>query len=1461
MPERSTNTFQDGMRLDVDKLNQSKSSYRYSLNGRLVFNKDGTFSWERPNGQKDSFQIEPNNGLDLSSYSPLGYAGQDNLIVLISKSQTNNFSEIGLFITDNNGIGEYKTLFNDANDPNGDLLDLHLHNQIEARFVYETDNILRIYFVDGVANDSNQPRVFTFKYDNLLPKNDVNSYSAVTTSVHSINSQSEINLGLIKYIRTIVGQGNLLSGQYQYTYRLASKVGYRTPWYPLTRPVFVTTDNVSTLNPWEYEMESSGLDTAKAIELEVKGIDLRFDEIEVAYVFLTTDSTPTEANIFSIVEISSNTMTFTHRSNDGEVLLIEEIPAFYQGIRKAKTLNIKDTTLYYGNIVESSFDVDTELVLQNLQVEAYFRDMRSDQKNIDPFFQDGRDSYVAGSSGLSVPPVMLNDVYPSEKIIKSLHSGVGGTEDYDIKEDYINYKGTQVSHLTKGYFRGETYRFGIVFFDKLGFQSFVYHLCDVKLPQQSSDVYTANRVKEDDTVVPVATVALTEKSWTTTTFGAILDDDLVDGVSASFAQDSFIRVLGLKFHGIDITTIKNQISGFMIVRASCDNEILGQGLLMSCTRQDDNSRPMPFGVQKWQDLSTALPPTAASNTGDVILDFGEMEQGVNQATATAGNTNHYLVRPNLSVLYMPDYMFEYAQLPIAQTSDRLTMISGAWQLPNPVVPATLENAEANQYFTWEEPHSSPTRGRCQVRKLYSTKENYHQTAVEPYPVYLSEAEVTEIIPLGLGESKDNYDGILDLKNEVIFSKGGTMGYSENGAPMPDHVGDGMFTMFVKHGNFQPPGIPKVSYSPFLLPNGTQHQGSWVCNYKRPNNNPYGGLNISSLETTIFFSTGHFQPVNNPLFDTQGMPLNDIFDDVEVWGGDCVLDYFGFVRVYGRFKDPANWNNDPFDTAIGEIFPLESRVHHPMRLAPSQEGPIYPSVGIRPQYEYESGGTDWPDGIFHTEQSGEIKQLLEEFNINAVLFYQETVMLYSAKPLRFQFNSNFPVRWRYSQSKFYGDEVDSWRVFLVNDFRDLNGEYGSITSSMFLFNAIYSLQESALGRLRASDRALVESANQGSLTTGIGEKLDGVDYVNTEFGNQHQWSLFSSGKAFYWVDVNNRKICRFAQDGFINLSDARGMHQFAVNEFKYYENKDTPVDGFGITGVYDFNNNEALFSFIRNRTITLKDDIYITDSISKENYYELDNLDLFEFINSTAVNLNVIKNNTAFGSNNLLAFYLYNNGVNTINVNQVDNTGTTLITNLTSGNTIKIFRNSLNDDWEFTGVTLASLLYKKYNVLGYNESGDYFNTFYSYNANFYIKNKTYVLVYDTNISNQIYVDGLGDIGRYSNVIEGSIFEPIFNENASMTKVFDNFLGNATYDINDSLVSMHMFTETNYEFYNVLSDTRKEYREDILRMPLRTETQGYRMRGKHLTTILKFSSLTFDKTRITSISINYRLSNPR
>ena len=73
--------------------------------------------------------------------------------------------------------------------------------------------------------------------------------------------------------------------------------------------------------------------------------------------------------------------------------------------------------------------------------------------------------------------------------------------------------------------------------------------------------------------------------------------------------------------------------------------------------------------------------------------------------------------------------------------------------------------------------------------------------------------------------------------------------------------------------------------------------------------------------STFYSTGLFQPVGNPTFTSA---TNDIYNNIEVYGGDCYLDYLGFLRMYARYK------NTDEDVSYSVVFPYECIINHSLR---------------------------------------------------------------------------------------------------------------------------------------------------------------------------------------------------------------------------------------------------------------------------------------------------------------------------------------------------------------------------------------------------------------------------------------------------------------------------------------------------------------------------------------------------
>ena len=96
MSERVTNSFNGGMSSDIDKKLRKNETFENSINGRLVFNKDGSLSWESINGNKSAIGNLPFGSVVLGSAS-----FNDFCIIMI---KTPSHDEIGSVRFDSKGL-------------------------------------------------------------------------------------------------------------------------------------------------------------------------------------------------------------------------------------------------------------------------------------------------------------------------------------------------------------------------------------------------------------------------------------------------------------------------------------------------------------------------------------------------------------------------------------------------------------------------------------------------------------------------------------------------------------------------------------------------------------------------------------------------------------------------------------------------------------------------------------------------------------------------------------------------------------------------------------------------------------------------------------------------------------------------------------------------------------------------------------------------------------------------------------------------------------------------------------------------------------------------------------------------------------------------------------------------------------------------------------------------------------
>lgn len=1509
---RTDNTFEGGLSFDSDKQKLQKNQYLDSINGSLLYNDQGSISWENLEGNRLHVTITPRNGTDTNSYIIIGNCHFPRFSIIFLVDPINGNSEIGMFNVNEDGLGQYKTLFNDQDDPNGEQLNFQATNQIDAKPLLENNKLIRTYWVDGVKDDSNNPRVFTLKYDDTLDPNDLASYTAVTTSVHAINAQADINFGLMKFKQYV--SGNILSGSYKFTYRLRTQDGYASPWAPLTGRFDVTSDLVNSTNWHLYEMEGSGESTTKGMKLEIKGIDERYDIIQVAYVFFETPEVVADSKIFATFSISSDIHTVDFLANTGEPLNTDDISAVYTVIKRAKTLNFKDATLYYGNIVEGNLSFSKEeidTVLENLTVEPKIRDMFSDEtayfKSSSPDPNNGEG--IALNADEWEPPIDHQTPVASTTTTKPTHSGQNET--YTIVNDYYNYKGTQVSHLYKGYFRGETYRFGIVFYDKKGLPGFVYHLCDFTFPDQYDTAYSWQRIKAD-TSIQSDSGNTTDPLWVTNDYNHLPGDKIALGQSLN-NNYSDLRILGLEFSGIDISTIKDQISMVKIVRVKRDPKIMYQGINVPLIQERENNpggvilSPMISIEHDWRNVDN-LASDLDGALAEAVDPTKYVQYCVEDFYKQGAHVNLYMPDPNesaedaASLMIAPDLEFDEQRIPIVQSGDGLKVVGSCYTYARPVANQSAKNFMA--YYTYglgtsNSDGGEPTNGKPRsfeaLLKCYFTNNDYHHASNSPSAIYPRYGEIANILGSTSFLSRDELGGFRDgwISNFILYNE--VQSYRDRAAGWDITVSDKAYSksyvkqsaFYYKHdyysgqgstNAFAPilrhnkqasdyTGFPAVSGAgqsqDIFLNTRTNAYGFLIVNYYRPNSALYGGLSFTALEQNIFIDTGYQCTVGNTTFTD---PVSDVIDGAEVWGGDCYLDYVGIQMYYPRLGwpyDSSNLINNGSSTitdsgnpatnrkvtgSVGVIIPLESDINHKMRSSNSPVDAIYGSEGARPFITYEFGNAatikarTWRNGFYQYDADD---KFLDEYNANEVMLLESIIKTYPAQPLFFDPNLvKYPVRWRYSQIKIYGDTIDTWRIYLANDFSDLQGRYGSISSSCYLFDQIYSLQERAFGKLRAFNRTGLVTPDQGNLTTGIGDALDGIDYISTQYGNQHQWSLYETDKAAYWVDIDKQKIMRFAQDGLAPISDFRSIHAFPKKIAKYFIGKDNPAYTEGIQTVYDYSNNRVIFLFQREKFIILNGSVFVTD-----NDFDLNDT-LFYDVQSAGATINITTEYNIF-------YICLNQGIHDIGL-------TINGSSLRDLNPNSCYRiTGVEGSYSVEEVTEGDITPFRYNLV-YHEDMNVFVHWYSNKARYWLSYNAYILsvgfdALPTNGNkNKMWLHGFGsDYGSFYGVVHKSLLKLNVNDNAPLHKVFDSLRVNVN---RDDLFSYFVYqTDTQNYWIELPTFNQVAYKENILRYPIRWFEQKDRTRGKFLSLSWDIDNTDNELVRISSIGTNYRLSN--
>lgn len=241
--------------------------------------------------------------------------------------------------------------------------------------------------------------------------------------------------------------------------------------------------------------------------------------------------------------------------------------------------------------------------------------------------------------------------------------------------------------------------------------------------------------------------------------------------------------------------------------------------------------------------------------------------------------------------------------------------------------------------------------------------------------------------------------------------------------------------------------------------------------------------------------------------------------VNVFDGDVYNDYVEFTNLFKTYE----FQDQKYSLQSGQIvyyIPLESEVNTRFDYGCNYLNTNSKNLMLEPG---KIVGITVQDRPLH-----QYNRIYSDNNWSINYFFQDTDL---------QTVKSYPHRIYYSQLKTSGEAIDNWQIFKPADFIDADSRYGAITNLLSVDNELYFWQESAFGKLSVNERSLVTDDNGETVQLGQGGVLQRVDYLSTKYGMRKQdFCAISTENDLFWIDVLNKAILMHRGGQVVNYGE-------------------------------------------------------------------------------------------------------------------------------------------------------------------------------------------------------------------------------------------------------------------------------------------------------------------------------------
>jgi len=202
----------------------------------------------------------------------------------------------------------------------------------------------------------------------------------------------------------------------------------------------------------------------------------------------------------------------------------------------------------------------------------------------------------------------------------------------------------------------------------------------------------------------------------------------------------------------------------------------------------------------------------------------------------------------------------------------------------------------------------------------------------------------------------------------------------------------------------------------------------------------------------------------------------------------------------------------------------------------------------------------------------------------------------------------PNRVIYSLQQFEESKEDSWRVFLLNNYRDFSSAVTSIKSvnkngALFMMKFQSPQQFLGVDQLE-TDTGTKVTVGDGGLFNQSFQSLVNTDESYEYGSNQGRYCSVNTTYGLFWVSQNQGKIFNYAgslvdiTNGSMKWWFAKYLPSYLLKVFPDYALADNPVSGIGVQSIYD--NVSDIIYFVK-KDYKPKVTLWL-DPVTKKDFY-------------------------------------------------------------------------------------------------------------------------------------------------------------------------------------------------------------------------------------------------------------------